>query len=198
MNLRLTYVAAAAVALFSGGIPAFATPVPVSWTINSSKSVFTLKIPDQDFRNNGFGFLIHVRNQNSGTAWNKGNSASIAGTVQTTWDPNPANPNNPAIAFTGSGNNIVGVNSGTYRPNATSYSGGTINPDGTANGGNFSNSSAQPAVFAAQVQDFGTAFPFTASYIGFYNTFFDVSSGNIGVNGAPAREALEAVRSMAC
>ena len=185
MNLRLTFVVAAAVALVSGGIPAFATPVPVSWTINSSKSVFTLKIPDQTINVNNSNLQIRVRNQNSGTAWNKGNSASIAGTVQTTWDPNPANPSNPAIAFTGSGSGIVGVNSGTYRPNAASYSGGTINPDGTANGGNFSNSSAQPAVFAAQVQAVEIGIPFTAAYIGFYNTFFDVLSSSLGVSGRP-------------
>ena len=186
MNLRLTHVVAAVAVLFSGGSLAVASPVAVSWSINSSKSSFTLKIPDQTLNISGSGFSVRVRNQNSGTAWNKGNTASIAGAVSTTWDPNPSSPTSPILAFTGSGLNIAGVNSGSYRPAISQYVGGTVNPDGTASGGNYSGSGTQGAVFASQAEvvELGGLLVVTAAYLSFYNTFFNVQSGNIPVAGA--------------
>lgn len=186
MNLRITRVVALVAVLFLSGSFAVATPVPVSWSIDSSKSSFSLAIPDQTVNISGTTATIRVRNQNgTGNVWNTGNKAAIGGTVATTWDPNTASPTNPILAFTGSGLNIIGVNSGNYRPAISQYSGGTVNPDGTASGGNYSGSALQPAVFAALIKatDIITA---NAAYISFYNTNFNVTSGNVGVAGGPS------------
>ena len=141
-----------------------ATPVPVYWTINSTASSFTLSLPDQQSVLNDDGpievgpvsITARVRNaQGSANTWTNGNTSAMAGMVATTWDPNPSDPMNPVIAFTGSGSSIVGVNAGSFRPNSATYTGGTVNSDGTASGGNFANTSGAPAEFggAAQLGD---------------------------------------------
>ena len=78
--------------------------------------------------------------------WNQGNTAALAGTVQANFDIDQSHPSNYLINFTGSGLGIVGVNSGSYRPSISQYAGGTVNPNGTASGGNYSGSALAPAV----------------------------------------------------
>jgi len=173
MTFRLTHVAAAVAALLAGASSALAAPV--TWTIDSTASSFGLKIPDQTVNIGGTNYSIRVRNQSgSASTWNAGNSAKVAGTVNTDYGDGPL-AGGHFINFLGGQTNMLGVNSGTYRPNAASYSGGTINNDGTASGGNFSNTSGQAAVFGSKVQAV-VVFALDAAYINFYNVGYDINS----------------------
>lgn len=109
---------------------------PIALTIDSTKSSFTLNFPDQTVKFGPTNVTLRVRNQDGqGTAWNQGNTAALAGTVQADFNVDQHNPSNYLINFTGSGLGIAGVNSGFYRPSISQYTGGTVNPDGTASGG---------------------------------------------------------------
>ena len=76
---------------------------------------------------------MRVRNQSGGDAgpWNVGNTAHFTGTIDTEY------VDGSTIQFLAGQTNVLGVNSGSYRPKPSDYTGGTINPDGTASGGDF-------------------------------------------------------------
>lgn len=128
MSLTPKHLALAQIALLVGRAVAEATPV--TWDVDYRDSWIAVAIPNQSATIPGVGtYRVQVRNQTgSGSEWNQGNRFQVDGQLDTDWTDN-------SITFlTGATNQFFGVNSGNYRPNVASYSGGTANPDGTASG----------------------------------------------------------------
>jgi hypothetical protein len=154
----------------------------VTWTIDSSQSKLSLKISDTPFAVDGIGNVtLRVRNQNTSqnNAWNTGNTASIGGTIDTNY------VDGTSIQFLSGQTNVVGVNSGNYRPNPAAYTGDT-NPDPVqASGGSFSNTSTAAAVFGARVRvsALGGLVNADGAFINFFGVNYELSSGVLGLAG---------------
>lgn len=155
----------------------------VTWNIDSTQSSLSLKINDTPFVVDGLGNVtLRVRNQatNQNNAWNTGNTAKIGGTIDTNY------VDGSSIEFLPGQSNVVGVNSGNYRPNPAAYTGDT-NPDpNLAEGGSFSNTTTSPAVFGARVRvSYTVLITLTsdAAFINFYNVNYELASGVLGLSG---------------
>jgi hypothetical protein len=148
----------------------------VSWTIDSGASSLSVAIPDQPIILDGTEAEVLVRNQSGGNSgpWNVGNTAQFGGTIDTEF------VDGSSIQFLAGQANFLGVNSGSYRPDPAAYTGGTINPDGTASGGNFSGTATAPGVFGARfratVEVFGFPVTVDAAFASFYDTKYDIAS----------------------
>jgi hypothetical protein len=148
----------------------------VPWTIDSDASTLSIAIPDQPITLNGTDATIQARNQSGGNSgpWNVGNTAHFAGTIDTEY------VDGSAIQFLAGQTNFLGVNSGSYRPDPADYTGGTINPDGTASGGDFTGTAIAPGVFGARfratVQVFGFPVTVDAAFASFYDTKYEIAS----------------------
>lgn len=182
MNLKnLNLLACAAIVAL--GAASVAHAAPVTWNIDSTQSKLSLKIGDTQFNDPSIGNItIRVRNQASGqnNAWNTGNSAAVGGTISTDY------VDGSSIQFLAGQTNVVGVNSGSYRPNPAAYTGDT-NPDPIlAEGGSFSNSTTAAAVFGARVRaSVASLFGLTvdAAFINFFNVNYELSSGVLALAG---------------
>jgi hypothetical protein len=183
MNLRnINFLASAAIVALACATSS-AHAALVTWNIDSTQSSLSLKIGDTAFNVDGIGNItIRVRNQatNQNNAWNTGNTAKVGGTIDTNY------VDGTSIEFLANQPNIVGVNSGNYRPNPASYTGDT-NPDPTlAEGGSFSDTSTQAAVFGARVRaSIASLFGLTvdAAFINFFNVNYELASGVLGLSG---------------
>ena len=148
----------------------------VAWTIDSGASSLSVAIPDQPINLDGTEAIVRVRNQSGGNGgpWNVGNTAPFAGTIDTEF------VDGSSIQFLAGQTNFLGANSGSYRPDPASYTGGTINPDGTASGGSFVGTATAPGVFGARfratVEVFGFPVTVDAAFASFYNTKYDIAS----------------------
>lgn len=182
MNLRnLNLLAGAAIAaLVCASSSAHAAPV--TWTIDSNLSSLSLKINDTNFNVDGIGNVtLRVRNQNTSqnNAWNTGNTAKVGGTIDTNY------VDGSSIQFLSNQANVVGVNSGNYRPNPAAYTGDT-NPDPIlAEGGSFSNTTTAAAVFGARVRvsALGGLVNADGAFINFFNVNYELTSGVLGLAG---------------
>lgn len=180
---KLSFLALVATAALVGA-SSTARAALVTWNIDSAQSKLSLKISDTPFAVDGIGNItIRVRNQatNQNNAWNTGNTAAVGGTISTNY------VDGSSIEFLANQLNVVGVNSGNYRPNPAAYTGDT-NPDPIlAEGGSFSNTSTAAAVFGARVRAsvanlFGATFD--AAFINFFNVNYELSSAPLTITGA--------------
>ena len=153
----------------------------VPWTIDSGASTLSIAIPDQPIILDGTEAIVRVRNQsgNNDGPWNVGNTAQFAGTIDTEY------VDGSSIQFLAGQTDFLGVNSGSYRPNPADYTGGTINPDGTASGGNFTGTATAPGVFGARfratVEVFGFPVTVDAAFASFYDTKYDIASDALSI-----------------
>lgn len=183
MNLRnINFLASAAIVALACATSS-AHAALVTWNIDSTQSSLSLKINDTPFVVDGLGNVtLRVRNQatNQNNAWNTGNTAKIGGTIDTNY------VDGSSIEFLPGQSNVVGVNSGNYRPNPAAYTGDT-NPDpNLAEGGSFSNTTTSPAVFGARVRvSYTVLITLTsdAAFINFYNVNYELASGVLGLSG---------------
>lgn len=142
----------------------------VPWIIDSTASSLTLAIPDQNVVLDGTNVLVAVRNQSGGNAgpWNVGNTAAISGTIQTEY------VDGSSIQFLAGQTGILGVNSGSYRPDPASFDGTTFTTTNTA-----------PGVFGARVRATVSVFGFPvtqdAGFVSFYNTSYEIASGSLPI-----------------
>ena len=144
----------------------------VTWTIDQSQSSLSLAVPDQDVTFGTTTANVKIRNQIGGNSgpWNVGNTAPISGSISTNY------VDDASIEFLANQANILGVNSGSYQPDPALYTGGVVNPDGTASGGSFSGTGTAPAVFGARVRA-TVVFTLDAAFASFYNVSYDTLSG---------------------
>jgi len=179
---KLSFLALVATAALVGA-SSTASAALVTWNIDSAQSKLSLKISDTPFAVDGIGNItIRVRNQatNQNNAWNTGNTAAVGGTISTNY------VDGSSIEFLANQLNVVGVNSGNYRPNPAAYTGDT-NPDpNLASGGSFSNTTTAAAVFGARVRAsvaslFGATFD--AAFINFFNVNYELSSPVLALAG---------------
>lgn len=182
MSLKNTSLLAAALVAALVGAASSAHAALVSWNVDSTQSSLSLKISDTNYNVSGIGNVtLRVRNQNTSqnSAWNTGNTAKIGGTLDTNY------VDGTSIQFLPNQANLTGVNSGNYRPNPAVYTGGTINGDGTASGGAFSNTTSAAAVFGARVRvsALGGLVNADGAFINFYNVFYELASGVLGLSG---------------
>ncbi len=153
----------------------------VSWTIDTAASSLSIAIQDQPIDLNGTAATVRVRNQSGGDAgpWNVGNTAHFTGTIDTDY------VDGSTIQFLAGQTNVLGVNSGSYRPKPSDYAGGTVNPDGTASGGDFTGTATAPGVFGARFRATVSVlgFPVTvdAAFASFYNTKYEIASDTLPI-----------------
>lgn len=152
----------------------------ISWTIDSSQSKLTLAIPDTKLDLDGTAVTVRIRNQSSSgggnNVWNVGNSAPIAGTLETNYT------DGLAIKFfpTASGV-IVGVNSGNYRPNPAAFN--PLNTNAENPDGQYENTSTAPAVFGARARASVSILTVDAGFLGFHDVSYNLTSASIPIAG---------------
>jgi hypothetical protein len=152
----------------------------VSWSIDSSQSQLRLAIPDQVLDLGDLNVTVRMRNQTGGsTSWNVGNVASVAGTLLTDYVDGPS----PTIQFLPSTvGQTVGVDSGSYRPNLANYTGGTVEPNGSATGGLFSSTASAPAVYGGLMRATVAIVTSDFAYLSFSDLSYSASSGALNVD----------------
>lgn len=161
MTRNLT--SAAFVAMLFGLFGADVSAAPLTWTINSTASSYTLRIPDQQQFIDGNQATIRVRNQGAGASWTT-NVAKLSGTVNTLYDEGAG-----TIQFVGGQTNISALNSGNYRPNPASWN---LN----VNNGTFQNTSTAPGVFGGRLAATVLIQTFDLGVFNIYDVDFDLSS----------------------
>ena len=149
-----------------------------TWTIDQSQSSLSLAIADQVVNYNGTDITIRVRNQSGGNSgpWNVGNSAAIAGTISTNYI------DGHSIEFLAGQTNIVGINSGNYRPNPSDFDPNATDAENPK--GSFTGTSTAPAVFGGRVRaSLVVMWEITVDigFLSFYNTKYEVSSGELPI-----------------
>ncbi|MBI2824991.1 MAG: PEP-CTERM sorting domain-containing protein [Planctomycetia bacterium] len=142
-----------------------AQAAPVSWTIDSTQSFVQLAIPQQSVQvNNTTSLTVRIRNQTgSASTWNAGNKAFMGGTIDTNYI------DNGTIQFLAGQSNMLGLNSGNYRPDPASW-------NGTA----YTNTAFAPAVFGSKVQAQVLVF-LDAAFLSIANVFYELNSGVIPI-----------------
>jgi len=146
----------------------------VSWDIDPSLSSFTLAIPDQTTTLGTLTATMRLRNQNNAT-WTT-NKAPVDGLLATDLGLGFS-----SIQFLGGSSSLVGVNTGSYRPNPAVFS--TSATDATNTAGSFTNTSAAPAVFGARVNASVSIITLNVGYISFTNVSYDLASAVTALTG---------------
>ena len=151
--------------------PAFA--VSVSWDVNPAQSSFKLAIPDQNVTLGTLTANMRLRNQ-SNAAWST-NTAPVDGFLATSvgFGVGPT-----SVQFLGGASTLVGVTTGSYRPNPAAYN--TASTDTLNTAGQFQNTTSGVGVYAARVNAF-VIININAGYISFTNVQYDVSSAVLPV-----------------
>lgn len=150
--------------------PGFVRGAPQTWEIDESNSTISISIPDQDINVSGFTVNAQLRNQvgSDGGPWNVGNTASVDGQIITDY------VDGASIQFVGGTSNIVGLNSGSYRPNPASWD--AVNEV-------FTDTTTAPGVFGGRLR--GTALSQTADagFLSFRNVLFELDSTGLSIGG---------------
>jgi len=153
----------------------------VDWQISSADSSVKLNIPDSTSNLEGVMVTARFRNQSGGDTgpWTTGSTASLSGTISSNYQEGLS----PSIEFLPAAiGDIVGMNSGDYRPNPAAYSGGTVLPDGTATDGSFVGIGTSPGVYGTRMRATILGSTSDVMFLGFRNVSFDLSSAVLGVN----------------
>jgi len=136
---------------------------PVSWDVDSNASFFAVSIPDFSIPDGPTTTTIRVRNASgTGTVWTAGNQTKISGRIDTMYDRS----NDSAIQFLPQ-TNLVGLITGTYRPNPTAW-----------NGTEYINTSAANADLGARVNGFTYGINYQIGYLAARTMLFDFTSAN--------------------
>jgi hypothetical protein len=154
----------------------------VTWTVNQSLSSASLAVPDQPFElvdgTTTYTGTLRIRNQSGSDngPWNVGNTAPIAGTIATEY------VDGTSIQFLDGLSNLVGVNSGSYRPDKAAWDGTAFTPDGTTGAGVFGGR-LRPTVnlFIPLTVDVGF-FNFTDVQYNVASDVLPISGGNFAAN----------------
>ncbi len=150
-----------------------------TWAIDPSQSYLSLVIADQVVNYDGTDITIRVRNQTGDSGpWNEGNSAAIAGTIRTNYI------DGHSIEFLAGQVDIVGVESGDYRPNPSDFDPDAIDAENPL--GRFMGTSKAPAVFGGRVRaSLVVIWEVTvdAGFVSFGNVTYEVASGRLPVTG---------------
>lgn len=165
--------AAAALALSLGLLASPASAV-VQWDINPSLSNFRLAIPDQTVTLGTVTATMRLRNQNNAT-WTQ-NNAPVDGFLATNLGPGFS-----SIQFLAGASSLTGVTTGNYRPNPSAYNTAVTDTLNTA--GTFTNTSSDPAVYAARVNAQISIITVNTGYIAFDNMSYDLGSIITAITG---------------
>lgn len=148
----------------------------VNWTIASAESSLSINAPDQKISVEGLGdATIRVRNSDN-TAWTYGRTSPIAGTIAT--DLNLAESK---IQFLDGSHNIYAVELPVGRPNPAAFdinASNELNPDGQ-----YTNTSAAHAAFAAKVRLTYSIVTFDVAYIAMRDVALNLVSEPITLSG---------------
>ena len=161
-------------AVCAGFVASPASAFLVSWDVDPSLSSFKLAIPDQTTTLGTLTATMRLRNQNNGT-WTT-NNAPVDGLLATDIGAGIS-----SIQFLGGSSSLVGVNTGSYRPNPAAYN--TAVTDATNTAGTFTNTSSAAAVYAARVNASVSIITINVGYISFDNMSYDVSSAATAITG---------------
>jgi hypothetical protein len=161
-------------------VPTAAQAALVPWNVSSAQSQLRLAIPDQSTVLDVQTVLLRIRNQTGGTtSWTTGNLASVGGTFLTDYQEGPA----PSIEFlSGNVGEMVGIDSGSYRPSLATYDGGTVNPDGSASGGTFLGATAAPAVYGGRIRATITPLTVDAGLFSISDLSYGLASDPLAIN----------------
>ena len=169
----MSRVFAAAALAFGLGLASPASAV-VQWDINPSLSNFRLAVPDQSVTLGTITATMRLRNQNNAT-WTQ-NNAPVDGFLATNVGAGFSN-----IQFLAGQSSLVGVTTGNYRPNPSVYN--TAVTDSINTAGTFTNTSSDPAVYAARVNASVSIITINAGYIAFDNMSYDLGSAVTAITG---------------
>lgn len=155
----------------------------IMWEIDETQSSLTLAIPDFNLTVGSLSANVRIRDQSGGTGntgpWSIGNKAFIDGTIDTVYAEEAQ-----FIQFLGASlGDIVGLNSGSYRPNPAAFNPANTN---TANpNGQYSNTTTAAAVFGAKVRLFalGGLVNADAAFLSFSDVNYDLFSAVIPLTG---------------
>jgi hypothetical protein len=139
----------------------------VLWDIDPAQSNFRLAIPDQTVTLGTVTATMRLRNQNNAT-WTQ-NNAPVDGTLATQIDPGIT-----SIQFLAGASSLVGVNTGSFRPNPAAYNTAVTDTLNTA--GTFTATTSDPAVYAARVNASVSIISLNTGYIAFDNISYDLGS----------------------
>jgi hypothetical protein len=169
---RVLAVRLAALAVgFGLALPASAV---VMWDVDSSQSNFRLVVPDQTVTLGTLSATMRLRNQNN-SAWTT-NNAPVDGLLAT-----DIGAGFSSIQFLAGSHSLVGVDTGSYRPNPGVYN--TAVTDATNSAGTFTNTSSDPAVYAARVNASVSIITINTGYIAFDNVSYDLGSAVTAITG---------------
>jgi hypothetical protein len=168
------FAAALATLALSAAAVSPASAFTVSWDVDHTQSSFTLTVPDQPVTLGDISGTLRLRNQNN-AAWTT-NTAPVDGILAT-----DITPGFSSIQFLGGASSLVGLNTGSYRPNPAAFSTAATSTINTA--GSFTNTSSAPAVYAARVNAFVGIVNLNLGYISFDNVSYDASSAAIAFAG---------------
>ncbi len=168
------FAARLAIVALSVALASPASAFLVSWDVNPTQSSFKLAIPDQTVTLGTITATMRLRNQNNAT-WTQ-NNAPVDGLLAT-----DVGAGISSVEFLGGQSSLVGVNTGSYRPNPAAYN--TAATDATNTAGTFTNTSAAPGVYAARVNASVSILTINAGYISFTNVSYDVASAALAVVG---------------
>ncbi len=171
---RVLVGALAMLASSTGLIASTALATVVNWDIDPSASSFKLAVPDQNVTIGTLTATMRLRNENN-TTWTT-NSAPVDGLLATNVGAGIS-----SVQFLGGSSSLVGVQTGSYRPNPAAYD--TNVTDATNSDGTFTNSSSAAGVYAARVNASISIITTNLGYIAFDNMSFDVSSLVTAVTG---------------
>ena len=156
-----------AVLALSLGLLATPASAVVLWDIDPALSNFRLTIPDQVVTLGTVTATMRLRNQNNAT-WTQ-NNAPVDGLLATQITPGVT-----SIQFLGGSSSLTGVTTGNYRPNPAAFN--TAVTDTLNTGGTFTNTTSDPAVYAARVNAQISFITVNTGYIAFDNMSYDLAS----------------------
>lgn len=154
-----------------------ASAVSVSWDVNPAQSSFKLTVPDQTVTLGTITATMRLRNQNNAT-WTQ-NNAPVDGLLATDVALSGLTPT--GIQFLGGASSLVGVDTGSYRPNPAAYATNVTDTLNTA--GTFTNTTSGSQVYAARVNASVSIITLNTGYIAFDNMQFDVASLMTAITG---------------
>jgi hypothetical protein len=153
-----------------------ASAIAINWDINPAESNFKLTVPDQTVTLGTITATMRLRNQNN-AAWSQ-NNAPVDGLLATDVIGG-ATPT--GIQFLGGASSLVGVDTGSYRPNPAAYATNVTDSINTA--GTFTNTTSGSQVYAARVNASVSIITLNVGYIGFNDVEFDVASVVTAITG---------------
>jgi hypothetical protein len=162
--------ALATLALSTGFLASNAFALAVNWDINPGESNFKLAVPDQTVLLGTLSATMRLRNQNN-TTWTQ-NNAPVDGLLATNVTGTPGVVS--SVQFLGGASSLVGVSTGSYRPNPAAYDTNVTDSINTA--GTFTNTTSASGVYAARVNASISIITTNAGYINFSAMSFDVAS----------------------